>query len=165
MAHNPRKKNALRAAYVFNRLNLTAAARAAGVSLPTARRWKAEAETNGDNWERARTAVSMSNNGMADTVSKIVEDFLMCHQAVMDGLKSADIPPAEKADALASLADTFSKTMKAAGRASPELSRLSVANDILQKLGAFVTDNFPQHADAFLEILTPFAEVVANEYA
>lgn len=75
MAHNPRKKNALRAAYVFNRLNLTSAARAAGVSLPTARRWKAEAEANGDNWERARTAVSMSGNGMADTVSKIVEDF------------------------------------------------------------------------------------------
>ncbi len=58
----------------------------------------------------------------------------------MDNLKSKEclLTAKEKVDALASLADAFAKTMKSAGMASPELSKLSIATDVIQLLGDFV---------------------------
>ncbi len=52
MAHDVEVQKAVRQAYVFDRLSLEMAAERAGVSFGTARRWKAAAEKNGDNWKK-----------------------------------------------------------------------------------------------------------------
>ena len=92
----------------------------------------------------------------------IVNNFVVMFQSTMDSLQKAEnMPPETKVDALASLSDAFAKTMKSAGAASPELSRLAIANDIIQLMGDFV---YPQHINAFIEILEPFGEEVSRNY-
>ena len=95
----------------------------------------------------------------------IINNFVVMFQSTMDSLQKAEnMPPETKVDALASLSDAFAKTMKSAGAASPELSRLAIANDIIQLMGDFVREKYPQHINAFIEILEPFGEEVSRSY-
>lgn len=156
---------ALRRAFVYDRLELPAAAAQAGVSVNTARRWKAAAEAAGDDWSRARSAARLAEEGRQSVAEMILNDYLVLHQACMEEVKAASgIDPLKKAEALARLAAAFTKTMAAVGKASPDLSRLAVATDVIQRLAAFVRAGFPDRAPALLEVLEPFAAALAKEY-
>ena len=116
MAHPPETSAKLRAAYVYDRLGLEAAAEKAGVSIATARRWKRDAETSGDDWERARSAARLAGDGTQTLAQLILDDYLMLHQATIEGVKTAtDVPPIQRAEILSRLADAFTKTMAAMG--------------------------------------------------
>ena len=165
MAHDAAKRQEARSLYVFKRLPLTTAAERAGVHGGTVRRWKKAALEAGDDWDRARTAASLAGQSGHDIVLALVEDFVGLHQNVLDELKTApDIAVVDKARMLAMLADAFTKTMNAAGKASPDISRLAVAQDVIKRLGDFVASRFPQHGAAFLEILEPFGQELAGIY-
>lgn len=165
MAHPPEIRAKVRAAYVHDRMPLEAAAERHGISYPTARRWKSDAENNGDDWERARSAARLAGDGVQHVAQMILEDYLHLHQATVEGVKSADnIAPLAKAEVLSRLADAFTKTMSAVGKASPELSRLAVATDVLQRLAKYVGSNHPHLAEALLEVLEPFAADLARDY-
>lgn len=165
MAHPPEIRHKLRAAYVYDRLPLESAAEKCGIGYATARRWKAEAESDGDDWERGRSAARLAGDGMAHVVQMMLDDYLILHQSAIDGMKSDQtITPMIKAETLSRLADAFTKTMSAIGKVSPELSRLAVATDVLQRLAKFVTIFHPHMSESFLEILEPFAGELAKEY-
>jgi transposase-like protein len=165
MAHSPEIKSQARALYVFDRLDLTKISERLGVSPGTVRRWKSQAETEGDVWDKSRTAASMAASGTDDIVAMLIEDYVQLHLTVIEELKAAtDIKPLQKAEALAGLADAFNKTINAAGRASPKISELAVAQDVIKRLGDFVTGRFPQHGEAFIEILEPFGKEVLSAY-
>lgn len=165
MAYSIRHRTELKKSYVHKLLPLTQAAKLAGVGLPTARRWKTEAAAAGDDWDKQKAVSSMTTGGRDDLIKSLVNDYVLFHQNVMESLKEADSMSAkDKVDSLASLADAFSKTMKSAGMASPELSKLAIANDIIQLLGDFVQNKYPQHIAAFLELIEPFGEEVARNY-
>lgn len=166
MAHPPETQAKLRAAYVYDRLSLDGAADKSGVSIATARRWKREAEASGDDWERARSAARLAGDGTQTIAQLILDDYLLLHQATVEGVKSdPDVPPIQKAEVLSRLADAFTKTMAAVGKASPQLNRLGVATDVLQRLSRYVAQVHPHHAEALLEVLEPFAAELSRDYA
>lgn len=166
MAHPPETRQRLRQLYVYDRLSLEAAAERIEVPLGTARRWKAAAEAEGDDWERARSAASLSTAGAGAVAQIVLQDFLTLHQSVTGEVMN--LPPANalaKAEAMSRLADAFTKTMGAVARAAPDLHRYAVASELLQDLAVFVGDRYPQHAPALAEVLEPFALDVAKRYA
>lgn len=166
MAHPPETSAKLRAAYVYDRLSLDAAAEKAGVSIATARRWKRDAEAGGDDWERARSAARLAGDGTQTIAQLILDDYLLLHQATVEGVKTAtDVQPIQKAEILSRLADAFTKTMAAVSKASPQLNRLGVATDVLQRLSRYTAEVHPHLAEALLEVLEPFAAELARDYA
>ncbi len=168
MAHGDATRTDLRKAYVYDRLDLPAAADKVGVSLSTARRWKSDAETEGDDWEKARTAARLAGDGRQSVAEMILNDYLMLHQSCMEDIKSATaIDPLKKAEVLSRLADAFNKTMAAVGKASPELSRLSVATDVIQRLAAFLKRQKPpvEVLEFLIDALDAFTVELSRDFA
>lgn len=166
MAHGADKKREVRKAYVFARQSAPMIAATLGVSEGTIRRWKREAREAGDDWDRARAANTLAGEGLDALVAQVVEDFVVLYQATIDDVKEEEGLKAEdRVKLLASLADAFNKTLASAGKASPKLSALGIANDVLRRLGEFVARRYPQHGAAILEILEPFAAELAEALA
>lgn len=164
MAYSPETKHAIRADFIKG-LSLAAAADKHGVPYATARGWKYQAEQKGDDWDTARAALRISSGGVETLTQAVIEDFVHLFQSTLDELKDAkDIPALKKAEVLSRLSDAYQKTVSAAGKSDPRLSRLSIAMDVLQKQMAFVRDRYAQHLGVFMEVLEPFGEVLAREF-
>lgn len=165
MAHRPETVAAVRSSYVFDKLPLPAAATKHKVSIGTARRWKSDAKKQGDDWDKARASVSMTASNFEEIMAAMTNDFVVLHQSLVSAItQDADMGAAAKVGALNSLADSFSKFIAAAGKASPKLNKLSFAMEIIQALGAFITDAHPEHAPAFAEIIEPFGRELSKRY-
>lgn len=165
MAHKPETVSAVRNSYVFERMSLPLAAVKFDVSIGTARRWKNSAKKAGDCWDAARASTSMTATNYDDVMSGMVNDFVTLHKSLVDDITESTEADAEsKVNALNSLADSFSKFMASAGKASPKLNRLSFAVEIIQTMGSFITEYYPEHASAFAEILEPFGKELSRRY-
>lgn len=165
MAHPPELRSALRAAYVHERLNMDMAADKVGVSYATARRWKSDAENEGDDWEKARSVARISADGMQTVAQMLASDFVPIHHAVMEEVRSAEgVDPLKKAEALAKLADAVTKTASAIGRFSPEMSRLAAANDCMKAFGEFVMAEHPHLAESLIEAMEAFIPRLARDF-
>jgi len=165
MAHPARIRDAVRGAYVHDRLSLKASASKAGVSYHTARRWKIEAARHGDDWDRARAASRMAAGGLGDITARVLEDFALLFQATMDEIKeNKEMPPEKKAESMSRLADAYTKTIKAAGAADPKMARLSIAMEVLESLARFIREQFPEDLERFVAILEPFGARVSEEF-
>lgn len=163
MAHKDEKRQALRAAYVHDRLPLETAADKAGVPISTAQRWKRQARAAGEDWDKLRAASLLAGEGMENVARQMLADYVVQHKALMDLINGdADMGAAAKVAALASLADSFNKTVAASRRVLPETNKLATALTVLNRLSDFVRERFPQHASAFVEILEPFGEVIGE---
>ncbi|EKB9380334.1 DUF1804 family protein [Pseudomonas aeruginosa] len=164
MAHPKETRDALRRAYVLDRQSLEVAAAMFGVSYGTARRWKQQAEAEGDDWDRAQSAQLLAGGGLEDVARQVLAGLVTQFQATMEAIQvDADIKPAVKVQLLASLADAYNKTVSASKRVLPETSALATAMEVLQRLASFIRERFPQHAHAFAEVLEPFGELLARE--
>lgn len=165
MAHAPEVVDAVRRAYVVERLGLEAAAEKAGVPYPTARKMKARAALKNDDWDKARSVSALTQAGSSTVAQLVLTDFLVLHQATVASLTAAaDLPPLDRAEALSRLADAFTKTMSAVAKAAPDLGRYAVASEMLADLAKFVQERFPQHAAGLVEVLEPFAGFLADKY-
>ncbi len=166
MAHSRETRATARSLYVHQRHAIPTIAVTLNVAAGTIARWKADARGRGDDWDIARSAATMAGEGFEKLVSDAVEGFTVMFQATMEQIQSAeDLAPSDKAKMMASLADSFNKMINSAGRASPNLSRLGIATEVLQRLAEFVREQFPMHQDAFLQILEPFGLELAKAYA
>ena len=166
MAHSRQTRATARSLYVHQRHALQTIALTLGVSTGTVSRWKTDARDKGDDWDIARAAATMADEGFDKLVADAVEGFTVMFQATMEQIQSeGGLAPADKAKMMASLADSFNKMVNSAGRASPNLSRLGIATEVLQRLAEFVREQFPTHQDAFLDILEPFGLELAKAYA
>lgn len=165
MAHPKEKRTELRGLYVFQRLPMEAACLKVGVPRGTANRWKQDAAEQGDDWDSVRAAVALGDDNFTTLSKKLLEDYLVQHQATMDLLRETkDMTAMQRAETLASMSDSFNKTMNAFKRLSPELNRQSVALDALQRLAQFAQQKYPQHVAALLELLEPFGAELAKAY-
>ena len=151
MAHPKSKRMALRSAYCYKALSLEEAAALVGISIGTARRWKTDAQkAEDDDWDKAR---------------QMLNDYVLQHRTLMERIgKDEDMPPAEKVEALSSLADSFAKTIAASKRILPGIDELGTSAKIIRMLADFTVEHFPQHAPALLEVLEPFGDLVEKEY-
>ena len=163
MAHASEKRTKLRGLYVYQRLPMETACAKVGVPRSTANRWKAEAKAEGDDWDTVRAAVGLGDENFATLGKRLLEDYLVQHQATMDLLRDAkDLGPRERADTLASMSDSFNKTMASFKRLTPDLNRQSVQLDVLQRFATFAQRRYPQHVPALLDMLEPFGEELAK---
>lgn len=165
MAHDRDKRREARRRYVFDRQALSVVAIATKVSEASLRRWKADAKAAGDDWDVARSANTVAGEGLERLIVDVVQDYVVVHQATIEDLRADKaLAAAEKAKILAGLADSFNKTVNAAGRVSPKISELGVAMDVLKRLGEFVLRDHPDLAPALLEILEPFGATLGEVY-
>ncbi len=131
MAHSQDTRDTVRKLYIEG-MPLNGAAATAGVSYDTAREWKTRAEAKGDNWDTARTAYKVSEQGAGDLLKQMVEDFTRQMVVTTREIEHGDLAASEKALLLAQLADAYSKFSKAFGKINPQYSGLSVALDTLK---------------------------------
>jgi len=165
MAHPKKSRDALRRAYVFDRLSLEVAAANVGVSYATAARWKSHAFNAGDDWDKAQAAQLMAGGGIEMVARQVLAGLVTQYQATMDAVtQNAEIKPAAKVQMLASLADAYNKTVSASKRILPETSELATAMGVVQHLAGFIRERFPQHRAAFAEVLEPFGEALTGIY-
>ena len=165
MAHDAETRQAVRAAFIYEKRDLGTAAEQHGVARGTAQRWKAQAAEAGDDWDSARAAASLSQNDTRTIAELVLADFLTVYQATMAEIQDTpDMPPASKVEYLSKMADAYTKTMSAVAKASPDLGRYAVATELLRDLAIFTREQYPDHLEVILELLEPFAAVVAKKY-
>lgn len=163
MAHASEKRTQLRGLYVYQRLPMETACKKVGVPRSTGNRWKQEAADKGDDWETVRTAIALGDDNFSTLSKKLLEDYLVQHQATMDQLRDAtDMSARDRAETLASMSDSFNKTMASFKRLAPDLNKQAVQLDVLQRLVSFAQGRFPQHLGAMVELLEPFGEELAK---
>jgi hypothetical protein len=165
MAHDLSLKRDARKRFIFERQALPVIAVAIGVPEATVRRWKRDAARDGDDWDTARAASTIAGEGLDSLIAEVVQDYVIVHKATIDDLReTADLTAADRAKILASLADSFNKTVNSAGRLSPKISELGVALDVLKRLVDYVATRHPHHAPAILEVIEPFGEHLSGIY-
>ena len=165
MAHPDETRRAVRAGFVFDQLGLEVAALKHEVPIATARRWKAEAKKAGDDWDKARGAQMIAGGGIEDVVRQTMAAMVQQVQATMDTIQnSPDMPAAAKVQALASLADSYTKLMSATKRLMPETDKLGVAMDVIKRLLEFTRARYPGNAAGLAEMLEAFGEDVVKAY-
>ncbi|CAN5438512.1 DUF1804 family protein [soil metagenome] len=163
MAHATEKRAQLRGLYVYQRLAMDAACMKVNVPRSTANRWKAEAAAEGDDWDTVRSAVAMGDDTFTTLGKRLLEDYLVQHQATMDMLRDAtDMSARDRAETLASMSDSFNKTMASFKKLAPELNKQSVQLDVLRLFASFAQRKFPQHVSALLDMLEPFGQELAK---
>ena len=123
MAHSQETRDKVRQLYIEG-MPLNGAAVTCGVSYDTARDWKAKAQSKGDDWDTARAAYRISDQGMDDLNKQLVEDFARQVITTTRELEEAKIPAADKATLLAQLADAYAKFSKSFARLNPQFSGL-----------------------------------------
>ena len=163
MAHPPEKRMELRTAYIGG-LPLEAAADKVGVPYATARNWFRAARDENDDWDKFQAAsLIVAGGGIEQAIGRIIAASLMRGESLLEVIASTE-NPFEGAKALASLADTLSKLRAASKGMMPEADKLAVAMDVLKRLDGFIRENYPQHAGAFGELLSPFGQDLARAY-
>lgn len=165
MSHGPERRTQLRGLFVYKRLTMEAACAAIHIPKSTANRWKAEAKAKGDDWDSARAAVALGDENFTQLARTLLEQYLVQHQATIDLLREdKNMSAQSRAQLLASLGDSFHKTMSSFKKVAPELNRHAIALDSLQRLATFAQQRYPKHVPALLEMLEPFGEELAKAY-
>lgn len=164
MAHGKAKRLAVRSTYINEQLDLKESAARHDVSYPTALRWKAKALQEGDNWDTARNSLLLAQGGRKELLNQVLERFYTQSESIFKSIdETADMSPATKVDLIAKWTDSLSKIQKLLGP-SNDFNKIGFALELLQKLGTFIRDEYPQHAQAFVEVLEPFGQVLSRDY-
>ncbi|AIK14254.1 hypothetical protein GZ59_24570 [Pectobacterium atrosepticum] len=165
MAHPQEVRGKLRRAYIFGQMSLEIASAQSGVAFATARRWKKDAQDAGDDWDKLRAAHVIAGGGLEEIGRAVLTGLVTQYQTTLEMLNgAADIPPRERVELLASLADAFNKATSASKKILPETSELSVALEVIQLLSTFIRERHSKHLDAFVSILDGFGEEIGKRY-
>ena len=155
MAHPQETRDKVRQLYIEG-MPLKGASVTCDVSYDTACDWKKLAKKKGDDWDTARAAYKISDQGIDELNQQLVEDFARQVITTTRELEASTIPAAQKAQLLAQLADAYAKFSKAFARINPEFSGLSVALDTLKT----IADHLRVKDSAALKALQPHFEEV-----
>jgi hypothetical protein len=163
-------KRKARALFVFERKTLAMIAEELGRSSQTISRWKSKALADGDDWSRSRQAHLIAGEGLDVVVMHTAENFVMLGSKITEILSTFDedakdpVEIQKRVTMMASLADSMNKMTSAAGKLAPKISKLGVAQDVIEYLIEFVQERHPDHAEAILEVLEPFGKEIAEAY-
>lgn len=164
MAHSNETRRKVRTAYVQG-MALKQACGVHGVNYETARRWKADADKAGDNWDLARSARRMSTSGLEAFANEVLEHLAEEFTAVIAAIKAdRNMPPATRIDALAKLSDSYCKALSSGGRAMPNANRLGVAMEVIKWLTDRVADRAPAIRGPFVEVMESLGDELVREF-
>lgn len=164
MAYAPEKVQEVRKCFVFERQALPDAAARCGVSYSAAQAWKKKAKAAGDDWDKARNASRMAAGGLGDITNQLLEDFALLFQSTIEDIRDGDFNALDKAEAIARLSDSYTKTMKAAGGGNASIAKLSIAMEVLSELAEFIKRDYPDDLERFVCILEPFGMRVSEVF-
>lgn len=168
MAHAPEKRSEARRRFVIDRESLPAIEKAIGVKASTLSRWKRAAKASGDDWDMMRQAHLLAGDGLEAVVSGVAEQFATLAARMMDRLrdiaKDEDVEPAALVTLMTQLSDATTKMVSSAGKLAPRISQLGVAHDVLERLAEFTAREYPEHGEAIVELLEPFAAELTRAY-
>jgi len=165
MAHNDDTRNAVRASYVLERLDLKSAAKKHGVSYPTVNRWKVKALEQGDNWDLARNAARQTAGVAGDLTLQMLEDFAIQYQSVMTEVREdKKMTALVKVEILTKLGDSYSKVMSKAAGNDNKIGKLAVSIDTLKLLSTFVQKEAPELLEPFMLLLDRFSPELTKHY-
>ncbi|MFX2607053.1 DUF1804 family protein [Enterobacter mori] len=166
MAWPKEAKDKIRSAYIFEQLTLEMIALQQGVPYDTARRWKMQAAKSGDDWDKLRVAHTLAGDGLENVARTVLMSLVIKCQSTMELInQNPDIPAPDAVELLASLADSLSKTVAASKKMLPETDRLATALEVLQMLGAYISDRHPALNASFLEVLEGFSGVLETDFS
>ncbi|MFZ6644435.1 DUF1804 family protein [Undibacterium sp. TJN25] len=147
--------------YIFDRLSLEQAAAQVNVAYTTAKRWKAQAQAEGDDWDKVRSASTLGSGDVEHLSQQILTEMLVQFNAVLELIKAdKDMPATKRVDLLSSLMDNIHKSMAAMRKFLPEANSLSIGMTVIRGLAEFVQERYPQHGAVLVEILEPFGDVL-----
>ena len=165
MAHDEKTKADVRRYYVFDCLTLELAAEKAKVSYNTARRWKREAESRGDNWDKVRDASTMASGKVEDVARGMLTTFVLYFESTMDELrKTEDLPVSEKAKLIQGLGDSYSKMGASSKRLLPEVSELATAWKVIEMVTNLIKTKHSDLLPTFLSVLDDLESIVKQEF-
>jgi hypothetical protein len=164
VAYSPEKVNEVRKCFVYERLPLPDAAARCEVSYSAAQAWKKKAKANGDDWDKARNASRLAAGGLGDITNQLLEDFALLFQSTIEDIKDGEYDALLKAEAIARLSDSYTKTMKAAGGGNPKIAKLAIAMELLNELAEFIKHEYPDDLERFVRILEPFGVRVSEVF-
>jgi len=154
-----------RSLYVTDHLSLVTVAARLGVTGLTVQRWKAKAFDAGDDWDAARAAARLKPETIQGQAQESLEAFLNYHRAALDEVyANKDMSTAEKVAAVTSLADAYTKHLRACAVTMPQINKLAVAMDVLQRLTQYIQDKRPADVDQWLGIVDAFGSELARLY-
>lgn len=165
MAFDEKTRAFVRRYYVFDRLSLEMAAEKAGVSFGTARRWKAQAEKDGDNWDKARDVQVMASGGIENIAQGLLAGFLIKYRTLMTELEeNQELNTAAKVEALSSLADSFAKMTASSKKLLPETSAIATALRVIEMMANLIKTKKPHLLPEFLEMLDELEVQIQKEF-
>ncbi|MTH47487.1 DUF1804 family protein [Intestinirhabdus alba] len=165
MAWPKEMRDKIRSGYIFDQLTLEMVALKCGVPYDTARRWKMQAAKTGDDWDKLRVAHTLAGDGLETVARTVLISLVVKCQATMDQLNNnPDVPAQQSVELLASLADSLSKAVSSSKKILPETDRLATALEVVQKLGAFISEHKPALYVEFVDVLESFASVLEDEF-
>ncbi len=164
MAFPTSTRDKLRKIYVYGQLSLEISAMQLGVTFGTARRWKAAAKADGDDWEKSKAAYIMSGGSIEEIGREILNGFLIQYRTAIDELTTAELDAKEKVQLLASLSDSYVKTTAASKKILPETSELATAMQVVSMQVDYIQAHHPESLEAFINILDGFGEELAKKY-
>lgn len=158
MAHPKETRLSLRAAFLGG-LPLEQAAQKTGVPVQTARRWKAEAAAEGDDWDKFQAASLMvAGGGFEQAMGRTAAAVILRCGALLEKLEADEgINPLDAAKAIASLTDSLNKAHASAKRLMPETDRLAVETDAVKLFAELLLKRNPDAGEAVLSALEAFA--------
>lgn len=166
MAHAKADINELRRLFVFEKQSLTQAANLLNIDYSTASRWRKRALKKGDDWDKLRAAATFAGGELEDIAKSLLTDLVVQYKSTIDSLQKAeDISAQDKVKLLASLSDSYNKTIGASKKILPQTSELATALKTLEIIGKHIADNKPQLLQAFSEILTEVGELISVEFS
>jgi hypothetical protein len=164
MAHPAETRAHVRRLYIEG-LPLSGAATTVKVSYETAREWKRQSAKNGDDWDTARAAYKVSEQGIDALNKQLVEDFSRQVITTTRELETARIEAVDKARLLSQLADAYAKFSRAFSRVNPAYSGLSVALDTLKTLADYLAENDRAALKILQEHLDAVGALLGKRYA
>jgi hypothetical protein len=156
VAHSPKKRLELRAAYIGG-LPLEAAADKVGVPYATARNWYRAARDKGDNWDRFQASCLMvAGGGLDQAMGRTLAAGLMRCEALAERLREI-VDPVEGVKAAASLGDTLAKLRAASKGMMPEADQLAIETGTIKAFADLFMQRHPALAEAMLSTVEAWA--------
>ncbi len=164
MAHYSKEvKDQVRKKYVFEQLSLASVAVLVDVPYGTVARWKKQAKERGDDWDKARSAHLLADDGIESVAQKVLPRMIRLFDTVTEQVEQDDISGEAKAKIIASLTDSFHKAVSSNRKIMPETDELAIALKVLNLQKQHIAENYPELTNDFHEVLSSFGEVLAKE--
>lgn len=163
MTYPKEKQDVARKKYIGG-LSLAATAKIIKVPYETLRAWKKKCLEAGDDWDRARSAILVSGNGIDEINKSLVEQISRNMLATIAEIENGKINPVLKVELLTSISDAYSKFARSFSRVNPEFNRLGVALEVIKLVIEVLKIEAPKLLPEFERYLDIVGAEVTKKY-